>query len=124
MLRTKIPFQLTYAGDQPSDAVQSLSPEMMAKKIVVKIQESDTKHQGCEPEPGRCSGDADPSLPPIKVGNGDERGEELLQEEGVLESQNRSTHLEVLFLPDAGLILSLEKGSNSGRHSEPVMQEA
>jgi hypothetical protein len=47
-----------------------------------------------------------------------------MQEEGVPESQNRFTPLEILYPCDSDLILNLEKGCNRGRHSEPVMQEA
>jgi hypothetical protein len=63
-------------------------------------------------------------FPPSNVWKWSERGEELLPEEGVPESQNRSTRLEILYPCGSDLILNLEKGRNRGRHSELVRQEA
>jgi len=53
-------------------------------------------------------------IPSNHVWQGNERGEECMQEEGEPEGQNRPTHLEILYPCGSGLILNLEKGRNRG----------
>jgi hypothetical protein len=53
-------------------------------------------------------------FPSSNVGKWSERGEELLSEEGVPESQNRSTRLGILYPCGSVLILGPEKGRNRG----------